>query len=90
MAPCSAATVVFRSFTTVEIDTFMTVLSSTITNWASARIDTTDHFFILASVHPSLPQNKIQRHYEDSKRLSLLYSTLVSLWSCVRRRHTVL
>ena len=33
---CIAAIVVWRSLTTVEIDTFMTVLSSVITNWAEA------------------------------------------------------
>src|SRR5438270_2268799 len=40
IASCTSGTVVCRSLTICEIDTFMTVLSSTITNWAvpSSRI----------------------------------------------------
>ena len=38
--------VLSRSSTTVEIDTFMTVPSSTMTNWAAPRISTTNHFFM--------------------------------------------
>ena len=38
IASCTAVTVVSRSATTSEIDTFMTVVSRTITNWAVPRI----------------------------------------------------
>ena len=46
IALCIAVTLLSRSSTTAEIDTFMTVLSSTMTNWAAPRISTTNHFFI--------------------------------------------
>ncbi|WP_281535704.1 hypothetical protein [Cryobacterium breve] len=46
IALCMAATVVSRSVTTVEIDTFMTVLSSTMTNCALPRTATAVHLFI--------------------------------------------
>jgi hypothetical protein len=38
IALCTPVTVVFRSDTICEIETFMTLESSTITNWADARI----------------------------------------------------
>ena len=38
IAPCTPVTVVFRSATICEIETFITLESSTITNWADARI----------------------------------------------------
>ena len=38
IALCTPVTVVFRSATICEIETFMTLESSTITNWADARI----------------------------------------------------
>ena len=41
IAVCRPTTVVFRSATTCVIDTFITVVSSTITNWAVARIAAT-------------------------------------------------
>ena len=47
IAACMEATVVFKSFTTVEIDTFITVASSTIMNCARANSIIADHFFIL-------------------------------------------
>src|SRR3954447_19783135 len=37
MASCTPVIVVLRSATIWEIDTFMTLLSSTITNWAAAN-----------------------------------------------------
>jgi hypothetical protein len=43
IAPCIASTLVSRSSTTVEMETFMTVPSSTITNCALPRIAMTDH-----------------------------------------------
>ena len=46
IALCIAVTLLSRSSTTAEIDTFMTVLSRTMTNWAAPRISTTNHFFI--------------------------------------------
>src|SRR5687767_8047374 len=46
MAACMAVTVLSRSSTTCEIDTFITVPSSTMTNWAAPKIRTTNHFFI--------------------------------------------
>src|SRR5262245_36187369 len=49
MAACIAETVVSRSATTVEIDTFMTELSSTITNWAAPRMIKGPQRFIVAS-----------------------------------------
>ncbi len=51
-----AVTLLSRSDTTAEIDTFMTVLSSTITNWAAPRIRTTNHFFIC---HPHLSPARV-------------------------------
>src|SRR5215203_2859082 len=54
MAACIAVTVVSRSSTTVEMDTFMTVPSSTITNWADPRIATTDHLFIFSPASDDL------------------------------------
>ncbi len=41
IAVCRPTTVVFRSATTCVIDTFITVVSSTMTNWAVARIAAT-------------------------------------------------
>src|SRR5689334_2900957 len=38
MAVCTPVIVVLRSATICEIETFMTLLSRTITNWAAARI----------------------------------------------------
>ena len=54
MAACIAETVVSRSATTVEIDTFITVPSSTMTNWAAPRMMTTDHFFTNRTWLPEL------------------------------------
>lgn len=53
-----AFTVVSRSLTTVEIDTFITVLSSTITNWAKASIKTIFHFRIVSSITPFTRNNQ--------------------------------
>jgi hypothetical protein len=41
IAVCSPSTVVFRSATICEIDTFMTVVSSTMTNCAAESITMT-------------------------------------------------
>jgi len=43
MASCIACTVVSRSRTTVVIDTFMTVPSSTMMNWARPKMMIADH-----------------------------------------------
>src|SRR3954453_11228184 len=52
MARCTAGTVVSRSSTTWVIETFMTVVSSTITNWAVPRMRMVARFFTaLASEH---------------------------------------
>ncbi len=46
IASCTPEIVVSRSSTICEIDTFMTAESSTITNWAEARMISGSHFFM--------------------------------------------
>ena len=50
MASWTPATVVSRSSTICEIDTFMTLLSSTITNWADARMAIEIHFLSMGAM----------------------------------------
>jgi hypothetical protein len=50
MAACMPEIVVLRSWATVEIETFMTVLSRIMTNCEIANMATTSHFFILSTL----------------------------------------
>src|SRR6478609_4704154 len=54
MAACMPVMVVSRSCATCEIDTFMTVLSSTITNCETARMTITNQRFMAGAYgHPA-------------------------------------
>ena len=55
MAPCIAVTVVSRSDTTVEIETFITVPSSTITNCADPRTAMTPQRFMATPSRERIP-----------------------------------
>ena len=55
MASCIICTVVSRSFTTVVIDTFITVPSSTMMNWASPSTMIAVHFFTRATIPVGRP-----------------------------------
>ena len=58
IAVCRPTTVVFRSATTCVIDTFITVVSSTMTNWAVARIPATPQpTFTAAAEADSTPRS---------------------------------
>src|SRR3954453_22067391 len=69
MASCTSGTVVFRSSTTCEIDTFMTVLSSTMMNCAVPSRRMVVRFFI--SGPAPLPAGSGVRALEDLRLLGV-------------------
>ena len=66
IALCTPVTVVFRSATICEIETFITLESSTMMNWADARMISGSHLRIARLSGPATSQERRQRAPEPA------------------------